>query len=286
MATANAAADLAGLDKAAQLAALRRQMASIPGRRDHAPTELPEATETAQQTSVEVSGTASAETGADEPLTAALRARSLRTIPTPTPLSELLPHGALARGTALSITGAGSVLVGLVATASAAGHHVALIGQPKFGLLAVHEHGGDLSRVSLIDPGDGDPLDIASICIDGIDLVISTVRGRDVPPTRARSILARTRTHAGVFAITDGRMPGLDLTIASQPVAFGGIDGGRGRIRSITIDTAVHGRGITPRTGRFTLTAPSFGEQTLRWTADTGDASTRSGRAPRLAAAQ
>ncbi|WP_179274052.1 hypothetical protein [Rhodococcoides fascians] len=76
------------------------------------------------------------------------------------PLSELLPRGALARGTALSITGAGSILVGLAA-ATAAGHHVALIGQPKFGLLAVHEHGGDLSKIALIDPGQADPLDAA-----------------------------------------------------------------------------------------------------------------------------
>ena len=37
--TADALPDLTGLGKAEQLAALRRSMASIPGRRDHAPTE-------------------------------------------------------------------------------------------------------------------------------------------------------------------------------------------------------------------------------------------------------
>lgn len=142
---ANAVPDLAGLDKAAQLAALRRQMASIPGRRDHAPAELPDRIAPVPESVAETSPT---EAAIAEPLTATLRARSLRTILTPTPLSELLPHGALARGTALSITGAGSILVGLVAAASAAGHHVALIGQPKFGLLAVHEHGGDLSKIA------------------------------------------------------------------------------------------------------------------------------------------
>lgn len=201
------------------------------------------------------------------------------------PLSDLLPRGALARGTAISITGAGSILVGLVASASAAGHHVALIGQPKFGLLAVHEHGGDLSKVHLVKTGDGDPLDVASVCIDGIDLVISTVHDRDVPPTRARSILARTRTHAGVFAITDGRIPGLDLTISSRPVGYGGIEQGRGRIRSITVETTVHGRGITERTGRYTLTAPTFGEHGLRWSPAVTDAA--AGHRPhRLAVAQ
>lgn len=281
---ANASPDLAGLDKASQLAALRRQMASIPGRRDHAPTELPDPIASVPKSVAETSPT---EAATVEPLTATLRARSLSTIPTPTPLSELLPHGALARGTTLSITGAGSLLVGLVAAVSAAGHHVALIGQPKFALLAVHEHGGDLSKVALVDPGNSDPLDAASICIDGVDLVVSTVHGRDVPPTRARAILARTRTHAGVFAITDGHMPGLDLAISSRPIALGGIGAGRGRLRSITIETTVHGRGITQRTGRHTLDAPTFGEKGLRWSpVDEAGALADGGTMRGLAAAQ
>ncbi|MBW4781927.1 hypothetical protein KZO37_21430 [Rhodococcus fascians] len=260
--TADALPDLTGLGKAEQLAALRRSMASIPGRRDHAPTDSVDAIPFTPSRA----HASAAQTADDRALSGPVRSQTLRTIPTPAPLTELLPRGALARGTALSITGAGSILVGLVATASAAGHHVALIGQPKFGLLAVHEQGGDLSKIHLIDPGQADPLDAASVCIEGLDLVVTTVHGRDVPPTRARALLARNRTHAGVLAITDGHMPGLDMTISSRPVAYGGIEQGRGRIRSITIDTTVHGRGITERTGRYTLTAPTFGEHELRWT--------------------
>lgn len=140
-------------------------------------------------------------------------------------------------------------------------------------------------EVALIDPGQADPLDAASICVDGVDLVVTTVHDRDVPPTRARAILARTRTHAGIFAITDGRMPGLDLTITSRPVGYGGIEQGRGRLRSVTIETTVHGRGISQRTGRYTLTAPSFGDRRLRWEPVVEDASVDLGT-DRLAAAQ
>ncbi|WP_252342181.1 hypothetical protein [Rhodococcus sp. 14-2483-1-2] len=127
-------------------------------------------------------------------------------------------------------------------------------------------------EVHLIDPGQADPLDAASICIEGLDLVVTTVHGRDVPPTRARALLARNRTHAGILAITDGHMPGLDVTISSRPVAYGGIEQSRGLIRSITLETTVHGRGIAQRTGRYTLTAPTFGEQGLRWTPVSVDA--------------
>jgi hypothetical protein len=61
-------------------------------------------------------------------------------------------------------------------------------------------------------------------------------------------------------------MPGIDLTIASTVCGYGGIKQGRGRIKSITLKTAVHGRGTPHRTGRYTLTAPTFGETSLRWT--------------------
>ncbi|TFI40908.1 hypothetical protein E4P29_22210 [Rhodococcus sp. 1R11] len=262
MATVDALADLTGLDKAAQLDVLRRRMATVPGgRRDHAPADLPPIAppERVERVKPVVDDD-------PEPLSAAGRGKTLRTMPVPPPLAALLPRRALARGTAITVTGAGSMLIALVAEASAAGHHVALIGQPRLSLLAVHEHGGNLAKVHLVDPGKTDPLDAASICLDGVDLVVTTVHGRDVPPTRARALLARNRRQASVLILTDGHMPGIDLTIASTVAGYGGIDQGRGRIKSITLETTVHGRGTPHRTGRYTLTSPTVGETGLRWT--------------------
>ncbi|WP_037163352.1 hypothetical protein [Rhodococcoides fascians] len=291
MATADPIPDLTGLDKTAQLDALRKRMASIPGRRDHAPTELPAEAVEAPPVPAPPNDARTRVDGADgNPLTSPVRSRTLRTIPAPLPMADLLPHGALARGTTLSVTGAGSVLVGLIAAASAAGHHIAVIGQPKFGLLAVHEQGGNLSRVALVDPGDPETaLDAASICLDGLDVVVTTLGGRDIPPTRARALLARCRTHASVLICTDGRMPGIDLTIASRTITVGGMEQqGRGRLRSITIETAVHGRGTPIRAGRYTLTAPTLGaDQHLKWTPAVDDKTARTGATRRtLAAAQ
>jgi hypothetical protein len=132
-----------------------------------------------------------------------------------------------------------------------------------------------------------DRVEAASICLDGVDVVVTTLGGRDIPPTRARALLARCRTHASVLICTDGRMPGLDLTIESRPVAVTGIEQqGRGRLRSITIETAVHGRGTPLRTGRYTLTAPTFGtDQRLNWTPAVDEQTASTGRRP-LAAAQ
>ncbi|MCC8930486.1 hypothetical protein [Rhodococcus sp. I2R] len=272
MATVDAIADLTGLDKATQLDVLRRRMATVPGgRRDHAPTDLPTITAPEPAAPTASSTDLAGEPDDLEPLSGAVRGKTLRTMPVPPPLAALLPRRALARGTAVTVTGAGSMLIALVAEASAAGHHVALIGQPRLSLLAVHEHGGDLAKVHLVDPGAGDPLDAASICLDGLDLVVTTVHGRDVPPTRARALLARNRRHASILVLTDGHMPGTDLTIASTVAGYGGIEQGRGRIKSITLETTVHGRGTPHRTGRYTLTAPTFGETGLRWTPTPAD---------------
>lgn len=273
MATVDAIPDLTGLDKATQLDVLRRRMATVPGgRRDHAPADLPTIAPPDRVNPVVED--------APEPLSAAVRGKTLRTMPVPPPLAALLPRRALARGTAITVTGAGSMLIALVAEASDAGHHVALIGQPRLSLLAVHEHGGNLSKVHLVDPGKTDPLDAASICLDGVDLVVTTVHGRDVPPTRARALLARNRRQASVLVLTDGHMPGIDLTIASTVAGYGGIEQGRGRIKSITLETTVHGRGTPHRTGRYTLTARTFGETGLRWTPAPAPAADLAGHRP------
>ncbi|WP_256991075.1 hypothetical protein [Rhodococcus sp. 06-235-1A] len=143
MATVDAIEDLTGLDKSAQLDVLRRRMATVPGgRRDHAPADLP--TITAPDRPEPLAPVVDSD---PEPLIAAVRGKTLRTMPVPRPLAELLPRGALARGTAIAVTGAGSMLIALIAEASAAGHHVALVGQPRLSLLAVHEHGGNLAKI-------------------------------------------------------------------------------------------------------------------------------------------
>lgn len=143
MASAAQMPDLTGLNKAQQLDALRRRMATIPGRGEHAPvdSDAPPQSNAVEPSILSAVGERNAFTGS-------LASKNLGTIPTPLPVGDLLPRGALARGTALSVTGSGSILIALVAAASAAGHHVAVVGLPRFGVLAVHEHGGDLSRVA------------------------------------------------------------------------------------------------------------------------------------------
>jgi hypothetical protein len=86
MTTVDAIPDLTGLDKATQLDVLRRRMATVPGgRRDHAPTDLPAVTASEPSAPTEVAAVAdlAGEAEDSEPLSGAVRGKTLRTMPVP-----------------------------------------------------------------------------------------------------------------------------------------------------------------------------------------------------------
>ena len=142
-------------------------------------------------------------------------------------LAESLPVP-LPRGTVAVLSGARSLLLSMVAAVTAAGGNVAIVGQPDIGLLAAVEMGADLSRLAVIpDPGT-DPVEVAAVLIDGMDLVVLGLGGRQVPQTRARAVVARARNKGCTLLVTDGdwqgaptrlqaRVCGYEITAGSRP---------------------------------------------------------------------
>jgi hypothetical protein len=170
-------------------------------------------------------------------------------------LAELLPVP-LPRGTVAVLSGARSLLLGMVAAVTAAGGNVAIVGQPDIGLLAAAEMGADLSRLAVIpDPGT-DPVEVAAVLIDGMDLVVLGLGGRRVPQTRARAVVARARNKGCTLLVTDGdwqgaptrlaaRVCGYEITAGSQgtPVCgFGRISGVRLQVSGVCAGRRVIGR--------------------------------------------
>jgi hypothetical protein len=155
-------------------------------------------------------------------------------------LAESLPVP-LPRGTVAVLSGARSLLLSIVAAVTSAGGNVAIVGQPDIGLLAAAEMGADLSRLAVIpDPGT-DPVEVAAVLIDGMDLVVLGLGGRQVPQTRARAVVARARNKGCTLLVTDGdwqgaparleaRVCGYEITADSRP-GFGRISGVRLQIR-------------------------------------------------------
>lgn len=221
------AASLAGLPRAEQLAALRARMAAIPGR-----------------------------VGVAEPAPVSTTAPS-KLLPIPGGLGAALPEGGLPRGGVITTVGRLYPLLGLLAAATGAGEWVAVLGGPQLGLLAVAEMGGDLSRLAHIpDPG-ADPLAVAAVLLEGVDVVVLDVPG-SAAPSRMRAVLARVRSHDAILLTTQAGWARPDLEMRCEIAEYSGLGRGRGRLRSMTFDIRVSGRSAhRPRTTRVQLASAS-----------------------------
>jgi hypothetical protein len=180
-------------DHAEQLEHLRRKMAAVPGK----------------------VGGGHWSVGASK----GLLPESESLLPTPELLAELVPD-ALPRGTVAVLSGARSLPLSMVAAVTAAGGHAAIVGQPDIGLLAALEMGADLSRLAVIpDPGT-DPVEVAAVLMDGMDLVLLGLGGRSVPTTRARAVLARARQKGCTLLVTGGDWQGASMRLEAQVCGY------------------------------------------------------------------
>ncbi|NLE80340.1 MAG: hypothetical protein GX610_12295 [Rhodococcus sp.] len=190
-------------------------------------------------------------------------------LPVPSALAGILPRGGLARGSVVSCSGATSLLLGVIASVTASGGHVAVIGHPRLGLLAAVEMGARLERLALIpDPGT-DPVEIAAVLLDGMDLVVLGLGGASVSPTRARAVVARARSKNSTLVVTDGRWDGAEVRLDARVQGYSGLgEQGRGRLRSIGLDVHVRGRSFQPRSTRVDV-ASARGK--VEWTVSNTD---------------
>ncbi|MDV3127378.1 hypothetical protein M1247_20810 [Mycobacterium sp. 21AC1] len=220
--------DVSRLTRAEQVEHLRRKIAAVPGRVGSAHRGVARS---------------------DGPVVA-----TETLLPLPEPLAESLTGPLptqLPRGTVAVTTGARSLSLGLVAAVTAAGGHAAIVGQPDVGLLAAVEMGADLSRLAVIpDPG-ADPVEVAAVLMDGMDLVLLGLGGRCVPPSRARVMVARARQKGCTLLIVDGDWQGsatrLEARVSGYEVTGAGRDvptPGRGRIGRVRLTMRAKGRAI------------------------------------------
>lgn len=205
--------ELAGLNKQERIALLRRRIAGMPGHPG----------------------------AANSPV-----------LPAPPPLAGLLPGGGFTEGSVATYTGPGSLLVGTLAAATSAGH-VAIVGKPELGLLAAVEMGAKLERIAIIaDPGH-DRLEIAAILLDGLSFVVLELAGTRVNPARARVLAARARNSGAVLLVTGGQWTYPELRIRAHSAGFSGLERGGGRLRAISLDVMVEGKGFQSRSARLRL---------------------------------
>ncbi len=207
-------------------------------------------------------------------------------LPVGASLRPLFPAGGLRRGSAVEIAvredavaigprsrrpsagGAGngygerpeaggcSLMLALLAEASAAGSWCVLVGAPGLGLAAAAEAGIDLSRFALVPaPGQAWARAVGAL-VDGFDLV--AVRPpAELAPAEARALTARARHHGAVL-LSLGPWPGAEVRLMPARSTWEGLENGHGRLHARRMEVRATGRGTAggrPRIAELWLPA-------------------------------
>jgi hypothetical protein len=169
-------------------------------------------------------------------------------LPLPDVVAETV-SSAVPRGAVAVLSGARSLLLQMVAAVTADGGHAAIVGQPDVGLLAAVEMGADLSRLAVVpDPG-ADPVEVAAVLMDGMDLVVLGLSARTVAPTRARAVTARARQKGCTLLVTGADWPGASIRLEARVSGYDVVGAGSGaptpgcgRINRVRLDLQARGR--------------------------------------------
>jgi hypothetical protein len=168
-------------------------------------------------------------------------------------LAGLLPATGLRRGSTVAVHGSTSLLLALLAEATASGSWAAVVGVPTLGLVAAAELGVEVSRLALVPRPGVEFASVTAALLDGIDLV--AVGAGQVNPQVARRLSARAR-HRGAVLLSFGAWPGAELELQCGPAEWAGLENGYGHLREREVVVHTRGRGSAARPLRAGLLLP------------------------------
>lgn len=181
-------------------------------------------------------------------------------------LRDLLPGGALQRGTIVGVEGeaATSLALALAAGPSAVGSWVAVVGIPTLGLEAAAEIGIALERLVLVQrPSPSSWGSVVAALVGSFDVVLLAPVHR-MRSTNARRLAARSRERGSVLVqvgATAGRSSlECDLRLTTGRVRWHGLGRGHGHLQARDVQVEANGRRRAAQPRRIDL---SFGEQGL-----------------------
>ncbi|WP_020668318.1 hypothetical protein [Amycolatopsis nigrescens] len=194
---------------------------------------------------------------------AAARAQATgQVLPVLPALSELLPSGGLRRGHTVAVHGSTSLLLALLAEATANGSWAAAVGMPHLGLVAAEELGVEVSRLALVPRPGAEFASVTAALLDGMDLVAvdPSVTGRagGPVPQLARKLSARAR-HRGAVLLSLGSWTGAEVELRCVTGSWTGLAAGYGHLRARQVAVRVGGRRVAPRPGQDELMLPGHG---------------------------
>lgn len=170
-----------------------------------------------------------------------------RTLPVDDRLTDLVPAGALRRGSTLAIhgTGATSLALAMCAQAVREGSFLAVVAPTSFSLASCLDFDIPLRRVvQFVLPAEaGNWAQATAAIIEGFDVVMIADRRR-VGNAQARQLVARNRERGSVLVRVGGPAwpDAADLRFDVGPLGWSGLGQGHGHLRSRRVAVQVAGR--------------------------------------------
>jgi hypothetical protein len=176
-----------------------------------------------------------------------------RRLAVPGPLGRILPGGGLQRGSVVRVegvagSGATSLLLALLAAATAAGEWAVVVdGDGVLGGLAAAEAGVALDRLAVVRAVPAGLYGrVVATLLDGITVVGATIP-RGFRLADARRLEARARERAAVL-VAAGSWPGeAALRLRAEHSSWSGLGRGEGLLGERVVRVAVSGRGAAGR---------------------------------------
>jgi hypothetical protein len=160
-------------------------------------------------------------------------------------LRDLLPLGALQRGSVVAADSWSMLCLALAAGPVAAGAWCAAAGIAEFGVAAAADAGLDPARLLLVpDLGPNWPQVVISL-LDGCDLVL--LRPTDRPSAQTRRKLEAAVRKQGAVLIVAGNWDGAQVRLRIASQVWTGIGLGHGRLRERKVQVVADGRGSWSR---------------------------------------
>jgi hypothetical protein len=186
-----------------------------------------------------------------------------RRLAVPGPLGDLMAGGGLQRGSVVRVegapgSGATSLMLSLLAAATAAGEWAAVVdGDAVLGGLAAAEAGVGLERLAVVRAVPPALYGrVVAALLDGMTVVAATVPPR-FPFSDARRLEARARERAAVLVVA-GAWPGKSaLRLRAEHSSWRGLGRGEGLLGERILRVAVGGRGAAGRERVAELVAPA-----------------------------
>ena len=183
-------------------------------------------------------------------LARAVRPTSLageRTLPVLSALQPLMPHGGLARGSVVDVSGPGSTsfVLALAAGASRTGSWLGFVGDEGIGWAAAARRGIAMSRTIVVpDVPSGQWSMVGAALLDALDIVV-VAPSWPVRQAAARRLAARGRERGSVLLVLATRFAWpepADLTFTLDDSRWAGLGDGHGHLRSRRVTVHRSGR--------------------------------------------